>query len=104
MRLSSLLMRRRRVLEVARKGRSLARPTKQMKRKPGESDGREATVGVLARAASAGEREDTHRSQDPPAAAPRTKPGLLQEPLVVPHHHLRLDLLHRVERHADHDQ
>ena len=31
-------------------------------------------------------------------------PALLHEPLVVPHQQVRLDLLQRVERHADHDQ
>src|SRR4026209_2135840 len=29
---------------------------------------------------------------------------LFEEALVVPHHHLRLHLAHRVERDADHDQ
>src|SRR4051794_12553400 len=30
--------------------------------------------------------------------------NLLQEAFVVPHHELRLELLHGVERHADHDE
>ena len=34
----------------------------------------------------------------------RLQLGSLEEALVVAHHQLRLELLHRVERHADHDQ
>src|SRR5271166_6010482 len=43
-------------------------------------------------------------------AAPRRSPSrrprarLLQESLVAAHHQLRLELLHRFQRHADHDQ
>src|SRR3954470_19015804 len=39
-----------------------------------------------------------------PAGTAARRAQLLQEPLVVAHHHLRLYLLHGVERHADHDQ
>ena len=37
-------------------------------------------------------------------APPSANPRLLHEPVVVPHDQLRLDLLHRVHRHADDDQ
>src|SRR3954453_19599268 len=59
-------------------------------------------------------KSSTSRSAWVPLPAPggprRTRfssgigPLLFQEALVVAHHELRLELLHRVERHADHDQ
>ena len=42
-----------------------------------------------------------HRHSETPSAS---NPRLLHEPIVVPHDELRLDLLHRVHRHADDDQ
>ena len=47
--------------------------------------------------------------EERPGARRRKRPvpgrsgTLLQEPFVVAHHQLRLELLHRVQRHADHD-
>ena len=42
--------------------------------------------------------------EDEVELAHEARAALLQEALVVAHHQLRLELLHRVQRHADHDQ
>ena len=50
------------------------------------------------------QRTPSRRSRSTAGRRPDAAAGLLQEALVVAHHQLRLELLHRVQRDADDDQ
>ena len=62
-------------------------------------------LGALARAGSTDHDEDQWRlRRRPRAGRPRGSPGSLDEPFVVTHHQLGLELLHGLHDHRDHDE
>ena len=61
-------------------------------------------VEVLAQARGLRALAGAGRAEEDQVQLAHGRVSLLQEALVVAHHQLRLELLHRVQRHADHDQ
>ena len=84
------------------RGRGTGRPIETCGRP--SSLGQAARLGALAGARRAEHHEDLRRSATLEAAAPREAPGSPDEALVVAHHQLGLELLHRLDDHRDHDE